>query len=61
VSGSKQIAVTRKYQPSASHCTHALKLLLEKSVKSKEGGPAITAPDDAERRSNASAPSRIIR
>jgi hypothetical protein len=46
MSGSTRNAtiVSRDYRPELEYCAHALKLLLKKSVK--EGGLAITAPDD---------------
>jgi hypothetical protein len=46
MSSSKQKAlISRRYEPSPDHCIRALELLL-KSSGSKEGGSAITAPDD---------------
>jgi hypothetical protein len=59
VSGSKQgIVVSRSYNPAVDQCTRALALLLKEPV-SKEGGPAKTAPDDAERRSSDGAKTRV--
>jgi hypothetical protein len=43
--------VLRRYEPREQACARALELLV-KSAKSKEGGPAITAPDDAMKGSN---------
>jgi hypothetical protein len=41
--------VSRSYNPDASHCTRALRLLLKESVK--EGGPP-TAPQNDVKESN---------
>ena len=54
----QRIVVSRSYSPAPDQCVRALALLLKKPV-STEGGPAITAPDDAERRSSDGAKTRV--
>jgi hypothetical protein len=46
----RKIIVTREHQPTPGNCISAVALLLKKPVN--EGGPAKTAPDEAERSSS---------
>jgi hypothetical protein len=59
VSGSKQIAVTRDYQPEPDVCAQALELVLKTSVR-KEGGPTIADPMKAKGVLMSSPPQRSI-
>jgi hypothetical protein len=51
MSRSKQITLSRDYEPDPACMESAFELLL-KSVKSKEGRPTTSGPDDPERRSD---------
>ena len=53
----QSVVVTRDFRPAPDNCTHAVELLVKKSVR-KKGGPA-TAPDDAKEIKNVRARSII--